>query len=75
MFRMLGYILLGAIVSALIFQLGFYPSDLLEMFGENSSLLIWITLGGLSGLLLGLLVQGITWTIRTLSGNWTRIGR
>ena len=68
-------VLLGVIVSALIFQLGFYPSDLLEGFGETSSQLFWITLGGLGGLLLGLLVKGITWIIRTLSGNWTRIGR
>ena len=75
MFRMVGNVLLGVIVSALMFQLGFYPSDLLEGFGETSSLLIWITLGGLGGLLLGLLVKGITWLIRTLSGNWTRIGR
>jgi hypothetical protein len=68
-------VLLGVIVSALMFQLGFYPSDLLEGFGETSSQLIWITLGGLGGLLLGLLVKGIRWIIRTLSGNWTRIGR
>ena len=74
-FRLVGNVLLGVIVSALIFQLGFYPSDLLEGFDETSSLVIWITLGGLVGLLLGLLVKGITWIIRTLSGNWTRIGR
>ena len=74
-FRLVGNVLLGVIVSALIFQLGFYPSDLLEGFDETSSLVIWITLGGLGGLLFGLLVKGITWIIRTLSGNWTRIGR
>ena len=74
-FRLVGNVLLGVIVSALIFQLGFYPSGLLEGFDETSSLVIWITLGGLVGLLLGLLVKGITWIIRTLSGNWTRIGR
>ena len=68
-------VLLGVIVSALMFQLGFYPSDLLEGFGETSSQLFWITLGGLGGLLLGLLVKGIRWVIHTLSGNWTRIGR
>tara|TARA_B100001057_G_C22349978_1_gene756631 strand:- start:183 stop:401 length:219 start_codon:yes stop_codon:yes gene_type:complete len=72
---MVSNVLLGVIVSALMFQLGFYPSGLLEGFDETSSLVIWITLGGLVGLLLGLLVKGITWIIRTLSGNWTRIGR
>ena len=72
---MVGNVLLGVIVSALMLQLGFYPSDLLEGFDETSSLVILITLGGLGGLLFGLLVKGITWIIRTLSGNWTRIGR
>jgi len=75
MVRILSYVLLGVIASAVTIQLGFDPVDLLEGFGETSSVLIWITLGGLGGLLLGLLVQGITWTVRTLSGNWTRLGR
>ena len=75
MIRNLGYFLSGAIASAATIQLGFDPVDLLEGFGEPSSVLIWVTLGGLGGLLLGFLVQGIAWTIRTLSGNWTRLGR
>ena len=75
MIRNLGYVLSGAIASAATIQLGFDPADLIEGFGETSSVLIWVSLGGLVGLLLGLLVQGITWTVRTLSGNWTRLGR
>ena len=75
MIRILGYILLGAIASAVTILLGFDPADLIEGFGETSSVLIWVSLGGLVGLFLGLLVQGITWTVRTLSGNWTRLGR
>ena len=75
MIRILSYVLLGVIASAVTIQLGFDPADLLEGLGEPSSVLIWITLGGLGGLLLGLLVQAIAWTIRTLSGNWTRLGR
>ena len=75
MIRNLGYVLSGAIASAATIQLGFDPADLIEGFGETSSVLIWVSLGGLGGLLLGLLVQGIKWTVRTLSGNWTRLGR
>ena len=66
---------MGVLVSFTVIQLGFDPRDCLEGFGELSSVLIWVTLGGLGGLLLGFLVQGIAWTIRTLSGNWTRLGR
>ena len=75
MIRILSYILLGVIASAITIQLGFDPADLIEGFGETTSVLIWVTLGGLGGLLLGFLVQGIAWTIQTLSGNWTRLGR
>ena len=42
---MVGNVLLGVMVSAIMFQFGFYPSDLLEGFDETSSLLIWITRG------------------------------
>ena len=75
MIRILSYVLIGVLVSIATIQLGFDPADLIEGFGETSSVLIWVSLGGLVGLLLGLLVQGITWTVRTLSGNWTRLGR
>ena len=75
MIRILSYVLMGVLVSFTTIQLGFDPADLIEGFGETSSVLIWVSLGGLVGLFLGLLVQGITWTVRTLSGNWTRLGR
>ena len=75
MFRILSYVLLGVIASAITIQLGFDPRDSFIGFNKSSSVLIWVTLGGLGGLLLGFLVQGIVWTIRTLSGNWTRLGR
>ena len=75
MIRILSYVLMGVLVSVATIQLGFDPADAIEGFGETSSVLIWVTLGGLGGLLLGFLLQGIAWTIRTLSGNWTRLGR
>ena len=75
MIRILSFVLMGVSASVATIQLGFDPMDWLEGFGEPSSVLIWVTLGGLGGLLLGFLVQGIAWTIRTLSGNWTRLGR
>jgi hypothetical protein len=75
MIRILSYVLVGVLASVATIQLGFDPVDLLEGFGEPSSVLIWVTLGGIGGLLLGFLVQAISWTIRTLSGNWTRLGR
>ena len=75
MIRILSYVLIGVLVSVATIQLGFDPRDSLLGFNESSSVLIWVTLGGLGGLLLGFLVQGIAWTIRTLSGNWTRLGR
>ena len=65
----------GFVIFAVSIQLGFEPPKSLAWLGQPSSFFIWILLGGLVGLLLGLLVQGIGWTIRTLSGNWTRLGR
>lgn len=66
--------ILGSIVSFFTL-LSVEPNETLLFFGESATYAIWVILGGLVGLLCGLVVNGVIWTIRTLSGNWTRLGR
>ena len=66
--------ILGSIISFFTVLLG-EPNETLLFFGETASYAIWVILGGLFGLFCGLVLNGVIWTTRTLSGNWTRLGR
>jgi hypothetical protein len=74
MLKLLLYGIIGSMISFLIIQLGVTPIPIL-CFSQAASDLIWVIFGGMVGLLCGLVVNGVIWTIRILSGNWTRLGR